>query len=137
MRSFRLRKSGHENFTYVAVKVYNPHSLNKSRKLNFLVDTGAAICALPKEIATELGIEERGLAEIGLADGRSTEASLGFALLEVGGHRIYTWVIIGEGFEPILGADIMNMLSIHVDVQDRQALIPIKHFTIKRIVVYP
>lgn len=133
IKKFHLHNLSSNNFTYIDVKVSNPDNPKHSIKCSFLVDTGAAGCAIPKEIAEELGLQERGSVDVGLADGRSIKASATYVLLETSGRKVYTWAIIGEGFEPILGVDVMKILKIHVDVSEKQPLIPLKRFRVNAI----
>ncbi|MEM3956150.1 MAG: aspartyl protease family protein [Candidatus Bathyarchaeia archaeon] len=135
VKGFHVKKVGCENFVYVNVQVSNPEDMKRSKRLNFLIDTGAAGCALPKKVAEELGLQERGVVDVGLADGRSVRASATYVLLETGGKKVYTWAIVGEGFEPILGVDVMKILKIHVDVPEKQALVPLRHFKVNMIIM--
>lgn len=135
VKRFQVKRISEEGFVYVSVRVSNPDEPKRSKKLNFLVDTGAAGCALPKTIADELSLQEKGVVDVGLADGRSIKAPATYVLLEVGGRKVYTWTIIGEGFEPIIGVDVMKILKIHVDVPERQPLIPLRHLKINAIMM--
>lgn len=135
VKRLHIKKVGGEDFIYVDVKVSNPDDPRRSKRLEFLVDTGAAGCALPKSIADDLGLEPRGVVEVGLADGSYVRASSSYVLLESGGRKVYTWAVVGEGFEPILGIDVMKILKIHVDVPQRDALVPLKHFKVNVMIV--
>lgn len=132
-RRFHVKRLSGEEFVYIDARVSNPEDPGRSKKLSFLVDTGAAGCALPKSVADELGLQEKGIVDVGLADGRSVKASATYVLLEVGGRRVYTWAIIGEGFEPILGVDVMRVLKIHVDVSEKTSLVPLRSFKVNAI----
>ncbi|MEM2177043.1 MAG: clan AA aspartic protease [Archaeoglobaceae archaeon] len=130
MSRFHIKKINESNFTYVTAKVSNPFNPAKSMKLDFLIDTGAAGCALPKDVADALGLQEKGVVDVGLADGRSVKASASYILIEINNKKVYTWTIFGEGFEPIIGVDVMKILKLHVDVTEKQALVPLRSFRI-------
>lgn len=135
VKRFYVKKIGGEDFVYVNAKVSNPDDPKRSRNLEFLIDTGAAGCALPKAVADELGVEPKGVVDVGLADGRYFRASASYVLLEAAGRKVYTWAVIGEGFEPILGIDVMKILRIHVDAPAKDTLIPLKHFKVHSILM--
>lgn len=135
VRKFHVKKLSGGDFVYMEVKVANPEDPNSAKRVDFLVDTGAAGCAIPKSLADELGLQEKGVVDVGLADGRSVKASACYVLLEVNRRKIYTWAIVGEGFEPILGIDVMKILKIHVDVPVRSPLMPLRNFKAKSITI--
>lgn len=135
VKRFYIKKIGGEEFVYINARVSNPDDPKRSKDLEFLVDTGAAGCAIPKGVADELALEPKGFVDVGLADGRYIKASAAYVLLESGRRKIYTWAIVGEGFEPILGIDVMRILKIHVDVPAGNTLLPLRHFKINAIVM--
>jgi len=130
VKRLHVNMAGERDFIYVNAKIYNPDQPERSKKINFLIDTGAAGCAIPKSLADELNLKERGVVDVGLADGQSVKASATYVLIEIGGKKVYTWTIVGEGFEPILGVDVMKVLKIHVDVPDKTPLIPLRSFKV-------
>lgn len=134
VKRFYIKKIGGEDFVYVNVKVSNPDKPELSKRLDFLVDTGAAGCALPKAVADELNIEPKGIVDVGLADGRYVRAAAAYILLESSGRRVYTWAVINEGFEPILGIDVMRILKIHIDVKERETLIPLRRLKVNALI---
>jgi len=135
IKSFHVRHVDGKEFVYVKVKVSNPNELKRSAKCDFLVDTGAAGCAIPAKLAEKLGLENRGVVDVGLADGRSVKAYATYVLLEVGKRKVYTWAIVGENFEYILGVDVMHILGLHVDVPSRNVLVPLRHFKVNSLVI--
>ena len=135
IRKFHVRKVSGNEFVYVNVKVSNPNKPEKNVKREFLVDSGAAGCAIPASLAEKLGLEGRGVVDVGLADGRSIKAYATYVLLEVGRRKVYTWAIFGENFEPILGVDVMKILGFHIDVPAKNVLVPLRHFKVNSMIV--
>lgn len=135
IKRFHVRHVDGKDFVYVRVKVSNPNEPERSAKCDFLVDTGAAGCAIPAGLAGKLGLERRGVVDVGLADGRSVKAYATYVLLEVGKRKVYTWAIYGENFEHILGVDVMHVLGLHIDVPERKALVPLKHFKVNSLII--
>ena len=134
-KKFHVRKVSGNEFVYVNVKVSNPSSPERCVRREFLVDSGAAGCAIPASLAEKLGLERRGVVDVGLADGRSVKAYATYVLLEVGRRKVYTWAIFGENFEPILGVDVMKILGFHIDVPSKNVLVPLRHFKVNSLVV--
>jgi clan AA aspartic protease len=132
MRIYSLSKDG---FIYANAKVRNPSNPKLSAALEFLVDTGASGCAIPESLAEKLALEQKGLVDVGLADGRSVKAKATYVWLEIGGRSVYTWCIYGEGFEPILGIEIMEGLGFHLDVPERRALLPLRRLRVNALVM--
>ena len=133
IKRFHVKRSGENEFVYIAVKVSNPNKPKISVKEDFLVDTGAAGCAIPTKLAEKLGLQPQGVVDVGLADGRSVKAKAAYILLELGRRKVYTWAIFASGFELILGIDVMRILGLHIDTPERKALIPLKHLKINSL----
>jgi predicted aspartyl protease len=135
IRSMKLSRDDKDEYVKIAVTVSNPMDLRLRERVNFIVDTGAMGCTLPREVAERLKLEDRGEVDAVMADGRVTTAKVAFALLEIGGKRLYTWVAYGPGFDALLGLDVMRILKVHVDVPAKDILTPLKHLKIGRLTV--
>jgi len=128
-----IRHVGDEDYIFITAKVANPMEPAKAEKLEFLVDTGASGCAIPESVAEKLGLEHKGYVDAGLADGSVKRVKATYVLLEVAGKRLYTWTIFGEGFQPLLGVDVMRVLGVHLDVPEKKMLVPFRHFKVKNV----
>jgi predicted aspartyl protease len=124
IKKMRIYSTGKEGFIYARAKVWNPDQPKLSETVSFLLDTGAYGCFIPEALAKKLGLKESGEAVLEVADGREITAKISYIFLELGGWKVHTWCAYREGFEPILGMNIMHGLKIHLDVPERQILLP-------------
>jgi predicted aspartyl protease len=131
-----VRHIENEDYIFVNVKVTNPMDPKKTKKAEFLVDTGASGCAISEELAKELGLEANGTVDVGLADGSTKRVNASYIVMEIGNRKLYTWTIYDEGFTPILGLDVMRVLGIHVDVPEKKVLVPYKGLKLKHVHLY-
>jgi len=136
MQKFHVRHIKNEDYIFVNVKVTNPLDPKKTKKTEFLVDTGASGCAISEKLAKELGLEANGSVDVGLADGSTKRVKASYIVVEIGGRKLYTWTIYDEGFTPILGLDVMRVLGIHVDVPEKKVLVPYKGLKFKHVRLY-
>ena len=136
MQKFHVRHIENEDYIFVDVKVTNPMDPKKTRKVEFLVDTGASGCAISDELARQLGLEPNGAVDVGLADGSTKRVKASYIVVEIGGRKLYTWTIYDKGFTPILGLDVMRVLGIHVDVPEKKVLVPYKGLKFKHVRLY-
>jgi len=128
-----VKNIGNEDYISVNGKVANPFFPKKKEKVEFLVDTGASGCAIPLSLAKKLELEEMGYVDAGLADGTVKRVKATYILIEVAGKKVFTWTIFDRGFTPIIGLDIMRILGIHIDVPNKNILIPFKGLNIKKL----
>lgn len=136
MRKWHIKQIENQDYIFIDAKIANPLDPKKSRKVEFLVDTGATGCAIGEDLADKLGLEASGTVDVGLADGSSKQVKAAYVLIEVGGRKLYTWTIYDKGFTPILGLDVMRILGVHVDVPERKVLVPYKSLKLRRIQLY-
>ena len=89
-----------------------------------LVDTGAELNWIPREILEDLGISPEGTESYETADGRIIEREIGFALLYVNGRATGTTVVFAEpSDQALLGAIGLEGLNFRVDLRLKQ-LVP-------------
>jgi clan AA aspartic protease len=94
-------------------------------ELEALVDTGATYTVLPKELLTQLGIEQAGQRTFELGDDRIVEYPIGYARMRLNGDQTIVLVVFGaEGTDPLLGTTVLERLSLAVDPV-HQRLIPV------------
>ena len=83
---------------------------------DFLVDTGAIDCLVPKDALAAAGILPERRAVYELANGQAIEFEVGFARVAFMGEETVAQVIFGpEGAEPILGVVALENTGIVVD----------------------
>ena len=136
MKKWHIKHVENEDYIFVNAKVANPLDPKKAEKVEFLVDTGATGCAISSELAEKLGLEASGTVDVGLADGSVKRVKAAYVLIEVAGRKLYTWAIYDKGFTPIMGLDVMRILGIHVDVPNRNVLVPLRGLKIKKLRLY-
>ncbi len=104
----------------VRLDVYSLQDPRKVRTLPFIVDTGATLSVIPREVADELDIraEEKRLFQ--LANGSRVARDIGHAGFEYEGRWRLSTVVIGEpGDVPLLGAVTLETLGHEVDPVNR------------------
>ena len=107
--------------TYVTVTVRNPGALDRCWEGEFLVDTGATDCFVPRAHLEAIGIEPQGSRVYQLADGREVECDLGVAQIEFMGEILGGRVVFGESAaEPLLGVTALESAGFVVDPEGQQ-----------------
>ena len=106
----------------VDVLIENPAKPGEKRLVrNALVDTGAELSWVPREILESLGIERSNVWRFRQADGSVLERWSGFAIVEVGGRRTADDVIFGESDDLVLlGARSLEGLNFRVEIVTKQ-----------------
>jgi len=105
----------------VNVKVANPASPEHIREIALLVDTGATLSWIPREILRGLGVTPTSRLEFQLAEGRVLEREVGAALFTIDGRTLAIPVAFGEsGEQPVLGATTLEALGFAVDPVERK-----------------
>src|SRR5215212_5331167 len=107
--------------TVLNIEVANVAEPEKSRSIEFIVDSGAIPSVVPSEILDELGIKPIAVHELRLADGCKIQRKKGVALFryeeQVGGAD----VIFGEpGDHKLLGAFTLAALGLGLDPFKRE-----------------
>ncbi len=97
-------------------------------QLNALVDTGAAITAIPASVLRELGVEPTMRRRFESAYGETREMDIGQTWVSVEGEEVFTFVLFNEeGTTPLLGAMALEMAFLGVDPVHKK-LVPIVGF---------
>lgn len=100
----------------VSVKLANPGAPEGVRYVSLLVDTGATLSWVPREILQGLGVRPTSRLEFQLADGRVLEREVGSALFTIDGITLAVPVAFAEpGEEPVLGGTTLEALGFTVD----------------------
>ena len=107
--------------TYVAVTVRNPATPDRYWEGQFLVDTGAFECMVPRTHLEAIGIKPQGSWRYWLADGSETEFEVGVAQFEFMDVFFGVNVMFGNpGTQPLLGVIALESANVIVDPKDQQ-----------------
>ena len=83
---------------------------------NVLVDTGSELTWIPRQILESLGIRPLKTLRFRVADGRTFERQVGYAIIHTGGTQTTDEVAFGEpGDMILLGARAMEGLNLRVE----------------------
>lgn len=106
--------------TFVKVKVANMANPRRSRRYEFLVDSGAVYTVLPESELRKLGIKATSEEEFTLANGETFKKAVGNALFEFEGKLRAAPVIFGDKGIFLLGATTLEALGLILDPIRRQ-----------------
>jgi clan AA aspartic protease len=118
---------------YQDILIANPHDLKKQMKLRFLVDTGASGTAIPEKVARELGLECVGEGRVVLADGTRVHTKVAYVYMRVNDEHVFTLVAYNGCDFPLLGFDLMSLLSLQIDTEKKRLLKPLRRFKLKSL----
>ena len=100
----------------VEVKLASLAAPLRTENVSLLVDTGATLSWIPREILERLGVAIYSRLPFTLADGRTLERDVTSVLLTIDGRRAPVPVAFGEpGEEAVLGATALEALGLLVD----------------------
>jgi predicted aspartyl protease len=110
----------------VNVTVANPATPDRSRQVSLLVDTGATLSWLSRDLLESLDVQPVSRSRFILADGRRLERDMGIALFSLDGKTMGVPVAFGEAGEAsVLGATGLEILGFGVDpVPVEKKLVP-------------
>ena len=107
--------------TVLEVEVGNPSTPEVTKKLEFLIDSGAVYSVVPGGILEELGIKPLAKQEFRLANGTKIVRQKGIALFRYGEKIGGADVIFGEeGDSVLLGAFTLEALGLALDPFKRE-----------------
>ncbi len=108
----------------VKVKLANLAPPMRTEEISLLVDTGATLTWVPRNLLERLGVGALSRLPFTLADGRTLERETSAVLLTIDGRKAAVPVAFGEpGEEAVLGATALETLGLLVDPV-AQKLIP-------------
>lgn len=110
----------------VPARVYTgfPNGERAPAEIELLVDTGATFSVVPRDVLTRVGVKPVEKREILTADRKLLRRERGYVGIEVGGRRVLSPVLFGEGEDfAILGAVTMEIAGLVVD-PERKTLEP-------------
>jgi clan AA aspartic protease len=107
--------------TILEVEVGNPANPEATKKIEFLIDSGAIYSVVPTPILERLGIRPLSEQEFRLADGTKIVRKKGIALFKYGDKIGGADVIFGEeGDSILLGAFTLEALGLALDPLKRE-----------------
>ena len=108
----------------VQIRIANLEKPELPAELSLVVDPGATLSWIPRQILQGLGIEPLSRLPFSPADGRDLQRDSGGVLLNIDGRQALVPVAIGEsGESALLGATALETLGMIVDPVEKK-LIP-------------
>ena len=108
----------------VRTTVAHPTDPDRAADVDLLVDTGATLSWVPREVIEHLDVPRLPRRPFLVADGRTVERGTAGALMRVNGSQAIVTVVIAEpGDGHLLGATALESLGFAVDPVQRQ-LVP-------------
>jgi len=102
--------------THVTTTVWNLAKEGQPYEADFLVDTGAIDCLVPRDALAAAGVKVERKKVYELANGQPVEYEVGFARISFMGEETVAQVIFGpQNAEPILGVVALENTGIIVD----------------------
>jgi predicted aspartyl protease len=80
----------------ITVRVANPASPSRSEAVSLLVDTGATLSRIPREILARIGVSPVSQFTFQLADGRKIERNVGGVMMAIDGRSLPIPVAFSE-----------------------------------------
>ena len=106
----------------VSAIVRNPTDLDRSWEGQFLVDTGAIDCVIPRQQLEAIGLSPMDSRVYGLADGREIKVDITFGVIDFMGGRTAKDIVMvdDDGAGPLLGVTVLESLGIEIDARNEQ-----------------
>jgi clan AA aspartic protease len=102
--------------THIEATIANPGHPRKSKKITFLVGSGAVYSVVPKTVLRQVGIKPHSRKTFTLADGSEIERVVGDVVFKFNGHQGASPVIFGEkGDSTLLGTVSLEALGFLLD----------------------
>ena len=92
----------------------------RTKKLEFLVDTGASYMVLPPAVAEELGLKTLEKTRVTLADKRIVDAGYALAYVSLLGREAPVTALIFDSPIPLFGAFTLQVLGLEVDPTNQE-----------------
>ena len=109
--------------TFLEIEVGNPSAPDDTRKIEFLIDSGAIYSVVPRAILEELGIRPLARQEFRLASGGKIVRDKGVAIFRYGDRVGGADVIFGEEDDmQLLGAFTLEALGLALDPMKRELM---------------
>jgi predicted aspartyl protease len=107
--------------THLRLRIANPARPQRTRTVEFLVDSGAVYSVVPSETLRKLGVKAHSKQVFTLADGSYITRQKGDLLFKMNGSQGAAPVIFGErGDSTLLGAVTLEALGVILDPIKRE-----------------
>ena len=102
--------------------VRNPANFDRAWSGQFLVDTGAIDCVVPRQHLEAIGLTPMDNRVYGQADGREVSMDITFGVIEFMDGRTAKDIVMvdDESAEPLLGVTVLESLGIEIDARNEQ-----------------
>lgn len=118
---------------HVNAKLANPTVPGRTVDVSLLVDTGATLSWVPRNVIEDLGVEAESHFAFTVADGREMIRPVGPVKMTIEGRSLTLPVAFCEpGEEAVLGVTALEVLGFAVDPLEMK-LVPRKHVALLRI----
>lgn len=108
----------------VRATIAHPSDSTRQAEVELLVDTGATLSWVPREMVERLGMPRLRRQTFLVADGRTVERETAGAMVRVDGKEAIVTVVVAEpGDASLLGATTLESLGFGLDLI-RQQLVP-------------
>lgn len=108
----------------VRATIAHPTDPGRSAEVELLVDTGATLSWIPREVLEQLGVPRLRRRSFVLADGRTVERETAGAIVRLNGNEANVTLVVAEpGDGHLVGATTLESLGFAVDPIRRQ-LVP-------------
>ena len=98
------------------LKISNPSNKNKTREVNFLVDSGAFYSFVDSTVLKEIGIKPETTREFMMANGKIIKRRIGSALIKFERREAAASVILGQkGDAALLGVTTLESFGLMLD----------------------
>ena len=109
--------------TNVKLKISNPSNKNKTREVNFLVDSGAFYSFVDGTVLKEIGIKPETTREVMMANGKHIKRRTGIARFHFRNIKGGATVVFGEkDDENLLGATTLEALGLMLNPFKREII---------------
>ena len=107
----------------VQATITHPGDANRSAEVALLVDTGATLSWIPREVLDRLGVPRLARRPFLLADGKTIQRDTAGVLMRLNGTDGMVTVVVAEGGDAhLLGATALETLGFGVDPIRQQLL---------------
>ena len=106
----------------VSAIVRNPANLSRAWQGEFLVDTGAINCVVPRRYLEGIGLAPMDSRVYGLADGSEIRFDITYGVIEFMNGRTANDIVMldDDDAEPLLGVTVLESLGIEIDARNEQ-----------------
>jgi len=106
------------------VKVTNFKDPSKSIEIEAIIDTGATMSVLPKDLIQKLGLEKIDEVNVRYADNSVKRKEVyGWVILEIAGRKaVFDVLAENEGAQPLIGQIVLERLDLVIEPSTRKVI---------------